>query len=245
MINIGCVSTHPDDASFFSSETTRRWLGRNPHWKIHKISDLSDAASVDVLLLDVHDLNKYSPAPELGKRTWILMSSQKADAYQAWQQQAAFFLLRPLTIATLDRALNRATLLHYSITGIMPPKDQRMLDLQITKGRRLPVSCQDILYLEAQGELTLVYLDLPDQRKITATRNLGFWEDQLEGCDFVRAHKKFLVNIARISDLSSDEIRVGEYLVPVAKRRRREVEQLILRFRRMHHYALPGLSGGH
>lgn len=227
MIRIGCMSRHPDDALFFQSEAVRQWALQHNRWLIEEYSFPADANSADVLLLQTRDLNKHYAGTSLSARVWILISSKKADAYRAWQLGAAFFLLRPFSLTDLQRALERAEQCLYWNRRVLPPPAHIPLELQLTKGRRLAVHPNDILFLEAQGEVTRVHLAIPGQEKVVATRNLGYWERQLEGPGFLRIHKKFLVNIARISDLNAETVRIGDCTLPLAKRRRKTVEKCV------------------
>lgn len=54
----------------------------------------------------------------------------------------------------------------------------------------------DILYLEADGAYTYFYM--ANNVKITATRNLGFYEEELRDEPFLRVHQSFIVNINKV-----------------------------------------------
>lgn len=224
MIRFGCVSIHPEDVSFFASDTIRHWLIRHPDWALEMLPEPFETSSADVLLLTTEMVNKHAPAFRLKDRTWVLLSAKKADAYRAWQLGAAGFLLRPLTLQDLERTFEQASQFFYG-RRVGTPAAVPVLDLQMTKGRKFSVLPKDILFLEAQGEVTEVHLDLPGQEKVVATRNLGYWERQLGSDEFIRTHKKFLVNILHVSTLHPDEVLVREHRVPVAKRRRKTVEK--------------------
>lgn len=184
-----------------------------------------DAASVDALILPADTLTKAPIRQLLSNKPWIMVSPRKSDAFQAWQLGAVYFLLRPYSIPDLMRALERAEQMHYWNRGQVPPQiHNRTIDLQLTKGRRLSVPLRNILFLEAQGEITQVFLDLPGQEKIAAIRNLGHWEQALGDVHFVRIHKKYLVNMSHVSALVGSALKVLDFQLPVAKRRQKEVE---------------------
>lgn len=54
----------------------------------------------------------------------------------------------------------------------------------------------DINYLEADGAYTHFYM--PNSLKITATKNLGFYEEELKDEPFLRVHQSFIVNINKV-----------------------------------------------
>lgn len=54
----------------------------------------------------------------------------------------------------------------------------------------------DIIYLEADGAYTYLYME--NGTKITATKNLGFYEEELCDEPFLRIHQSFIVNINKV-----------------------------------------------
>lgn len=227
MIKLGCVSTHPEDLEFFSSVEVAELL-RQRNLTLDFVPAAFEEVSVDVWLIPTSLLNKLFSAPGTGSRHFILLSSEAEDALRAWQMGASFFLLRPFSLVSFQQALQRVEQSFYWDKQILPPKFQEhTLELHLIKGRRVVVRAKDILFLEARGEVTLVHLSLPNQEKITTTRNLGFWEQQLPNRSFIRVHKKYLVNLTHVSSLFSESILVGEHALPVAKRRRKEVEMYV------------------
>lgn len=234
MIKAGCASAHPEDVSFLLSGEVAE-LFRSKDFLIAPLSVPPDEFSVDVLFVDTNKVNKLTSVTDLRSWTWVMLSSNKADAWRAWHLGAAYFLLRPFTLSDLAQALERVQQSYYWKKQTLPPDFQhRMLEVQMTKGRRVAVDSRDILFLEARGEITCLHLCLPGQEKLIATRNLGYWENQLGETEFIRTHKKYLVNVAHISAINADVIRVHQHLVPVAKRRKKEVEKYVLSHQMLH-----------
>lgn len=235
MIKAGCASAHPEDVSFLLSGAAAE-LFRSKDFLIAPVSVPPDDLSVDVLFVDANKVNKLTAVADVRSWTWVMLSSNKADAWRAWQLGAVYFLLRPFTLHDLEQAIERAQQSYYWKKHTLPPDFQhRMLEVQMIKGRRVAVDSRDILFLEARGEITCLHLGLPGQEKLIATRNLGYWEQRLGEAEFIRTHKKYLVNVSHISGVNADAIRVREHLVPVAKRRKKEVEKYILSHQILHH----------
>lgn len=225
MIKVGCASAHPEDVSFLLSGEVVE-LFRSKNFLIEQVPVPPDEPSVDVLFVAANKMDKLASVTNLRSRTWVMLSSNKADAWRAWQSGAAYFLLRPFSLEDLQQALERAEQCHYWKKQGTPSQFQnQQLELQLTKGRKVSVRFADILFLEAQGEITCVYLNLPGHEKITTTRNLGFWERQLESGTFIRTHKKYLVNVSHVSALQADSLSVQGFAVLIAKRRRKAVEK--------------------
>lgn len=58
------------------------------------------------------------------------------------------------------------------------------------------VFISDIMYLQADGAYTHLYME--NGAKITATKNLGFYEEELSDESFLRVHQSFIVNINKV-----------------------------------------------
>ncbi|MBS1776888.1 MAG: LytTR family transcriptional regulator [Bacteroidetes bacterium] len=54
----------------------------------------------------------------------------------------------------------------------------------------------DILYLKANVNYTTLYLN--DKTKITSSKNLGFYEDELAEEPFLRIHNSTIVNLTKV-----------------------------------------------
>lgn len=227
MIRIGFASADPEDASFIASDAVREWMLRNNNWEIKMVSRPADVHSVDVLLLPSNMMNKLAAAIDLSAQSWVMISARKSDAYRAWQLDAAYFLLRPFTLVDFQKALTRGMQCYSFKCKIVPPVASRQpLELLLTKGRKFSVQEEEILFLEARGEVTCVHLILPGQEKLIATRNLGYWERQLSKSAFLRVHKKYLINIGHVTELLPEAVKLSHYTLPVAKRRRKAVEEV-------------------
>jgi two-component system LytT family response regulator len=63
------------------------------------------------------------------------------------------------------------------------------------------ISPQDILYLESQGNYTMLYLN--DNKKALSSRTLQVFEQKLKDYNFYRVNRSYIVNFSAIEWLSS------------------------------------------
>ncbi|MBC8884266.1 LytTR family transcriptional regulator [Flavobacterium piscinae] len=61
------------------------------------------------------------------------------------------------------------------------------------------VRLNEVVYLEASGPYTDVYLD--NQEKITVTKHLKDFENKLEETGFFRVHNSFIINTLKINKI--------------------------------------------
>lgn len=107
---------------------------------------------------------------------------------------------------------------------------QQKLAVPTSTGERL-VPVIDIDYLEAAGNYVRVYVD---GRRYLLRSTLKALIDQLPDDEFVRAHRRYLVNIARIRELQTTGPRPALILnndseIPVSKGYRQQVRQAVAR----------------
>ena len=70
------------------------------------------------------------------------------------------------------------------------------------------VQIPDILYCEAQGAYTQVFLK--NDRKMLASKSLGEFETQLSGHRFLRIHHHFLINLSHVKEFQRHD---GGYVI--------------------------------
>lgn len=78
-----------------------------------------------------------------------------------------------------------------------PPRQR--LALRLARDSRRVVDLDDVYFLEASGTATLVRLR--GSRRLRDVRGLGELLAGLEGRGFVRIHRSYVVNLARVREL--------------------------------------------
>lgn len=58
------------------------------------------------------------------------------------------------------------------------------------------IDLKDVLYLQANNSYTIFHMD--DNSKVIATKNLGYYEDELYNDPFLRIHQSFIININKV-----------------------------------------------
>ncbi|NJM24588.1 MAG: response regulator transcription factor [Bacteroidia bacterium] len=121
-------------------------------------------------------------------------------AIQALNQSAAYYLLKPISIDELVKAVGkikgeRATQNYVGHTPVLlenirTPTDQKIM-LPTLEGFEI-VSIKDILYCEAEDNFYEVFLG--DSRTLLICRTLKYFEDILKEHRFLRIHRSFVIN---------------------------------------------------
>lgn len=96
------------------------------------------------------------------------------------------------------------------------PKGSRMADVLFVrdKGRLVKVPVQEIHYVEADNNYVVVHT--VDRRYVLAG-SLSSMEERLASSSFVRIHRRYLVDVRRITGLREREAHLGDVVLPVGK----------------------------
>lgn len=172
----------------------------------------------------------------------IFVTAYSEFALKAFQVSAVDYLLKPLQIEQLVRAVEKAE----KIRGNSLIK-QRLeilktnLEEQTIKKIVVPVSdgslfidIKDISHLKAEG--SYVHIFLKDGNKVLVSRNIKDYETQLSAPEgFFRTHRSYLVNTACIHSVSADSseaVLTNKHTISIARERKQEF-QAFLRQRKM------------
>jgi two-component system, LytTR family, response regulator len=135
----------------------------------------------------------------------IFTTAYSEFAIKAFSYSAIDYLLKPIDIELLRKAIEKARKrLVGSISERVAQLAQNLKGNSFKHSRlAIPstdglvfISVGDILYCEASGNYTNIYMD--DQRKLIVSRTLKEYEDLLEDQDFVRIHNSYLINLNSI-----------------------------------------------
>lgn len=210
-----------------------------PHFQV--IQTASSAAeayrliqelSPEVVFLDVqmpHEsgLELLDRFPE---RTFyvVFCTTYHEYAVEALRKRAFDYLLKPVDREDLIACAKQIThKLRLQLTDEVesPPAGGRRVEL-ITSGQRHFVRHADILYVEASGSYSMLYLS--SGKRITVSKNLKRIEEMLNDSVFCRVHNSFLVRLASVQTFSQ---RHGVLLlskgkeVPMSVRKKEEVRK--------------------
>jgi len=106
------------------------------------------------------------------------------------------------------------------------------IELPLLKGKTWEVSVEDILYVQAEGQMSLVYYRDENSRSQYKYVNLllGSIEQRLCTSQFYRSHKSCIINLSQVVPYGRYpdtllEVNHSEY-VPLSRRRRMEFHKV-------------------
>jgi DNA-binding LytR/AlgR family response regulator len=159
---------------------------------------------------------------------FVALSRNSDFAVDAFEFGALDYILKPITPASIDRALTRASQSLSRRTPSQPATVKNRIAVDI-EGIQHLIDPADVLYVEAFGDYTTV---MTTRGPHLSRHSLSTLAEQLEDAGFMRVHRSWLVALPRVDAISSSDgqtyVTVANNQIPVARRCAREVKLRLL-----------------
>ena len=134
----------------------------------------------------------------------VITSENPKDAIKAYELGAIDFLLLPYTMQRLEKAVLRGLNARLGEHGVVFPGK-----LLLRAGRRIEVlNTPDIIYIEAYGTYSKFYLE--GGKVLVVNGLMKQIEQQLPTSDFIRLHRSYIINKAKITSFDYQKIYIGD-----------------------------------
>ncbi len=161
---------------------------------------------LDLVFLDVEMPfgNAFDLLEKIENKTFEIVFVTAYDHYaiEALNNQAAYYLLKPISIDELIKAVNLVTEIKEKENelenSVLTPKTKSAVG-KITIPQQdgfEVVNVKDILFCKADDNYTEVYFE---NTKKLVSKTLKYFEDALKENSFARVHKSYLVNVNEIA----------------------------------------------
>ncbi|NVO84184.1 LytR/AlgR family response regulator transcription factor [Hymenobacter terrestris] len=160
----------------------------------------------------------------------VLMTAHPQYAMEGFNLDVIDFLLKPISLERFLKAVNKvASLLRVQThPAELPPDaapDWGSFFIR-TDARFVRLHYREVLFIEALKDFTKI--NTADGRSHLTLVNLKNLEHQLPAGLFVRTHRSYLVNAARIDSMSSLEVKVAGHALPLGQTYRERVTEQIV-----------------
>jgi DNA-binding LytR/AlgR family response regulator len=169
--------------------------------------------SVDLIFLDVHlpkisgiDFLKSTPLSSMV----ILTTAFPNFALESYDLNVVDYLLKPFSFPRFVKAVTKAS-------GTSDQKSKEAADtLFIKSGHEfVKVFVGDIVYINSDGDYTELIFE---KNKILSSESLKHWENELKDFDFIRVHKSFLINFAKVKKIRTTSVLMDDLSkVPIGR----------------------------
>lgn len=181
-------------------------------------------ATIDIIFLDINmpGLSGISFARSLTVSPLIVFTTAYPEhAVEGFELDATDYLVKPYSFERFLKAVNRA-LGRLSANNGQSEQEGKILVKADKKLYALPFS--NIQIIEGQGDY--IRIRTPKENLVvhdTIKNFLGNLPEQ----EFIRIHKSYVINLRCIDYIEGNQVRIGEYTVPVSPSNR---DELLLRF---------------
>ena len=210
---------------------------------VENAKSLIESSAPDVVFLDIRmpsGSEGFDLLDQIENRNFLVVfvTAFKDYALRAFQANAIHYVLKPIDIEDLTDAVERITASRStfnehpenfetyfeSIKNLSSSMDSEgygnKVAISHTKGIKL-IQIEDIVYLEASGNCTVLYFS--DGTRYLDTRTLKIYEGILNPHIFYRIHKSHIINLDYLKEYLNEDghfavLKTGK-LLPVARNR--------------------------
>lgn len=172
---------------------------------------------IDLLFLDINMpvLNGISFLKTLKNPPQVIFTTAyKEYAVDAFDLAACDYLLKPFSlerfIVAVDKALEKSPLTPNGGT-FYSEKTEKYLFLK-ADGKIFKIMHDDLLFAEAQGNYTKV---VTTQHTLLPSMTFSSFEELLPKSIFLRVHRSFIINKAKITHIEGNRVFIQNYEIPI------------------------------
>ncbi|KAB2872079.1 MAG: response regulator transcription factor [Bacteroidales bacterium] len=207
-----------------SIEVMEGYLKKIPN--IEVVATFNDAISVmsilseqdiDFLFLDI-EMPKLSGIDFLRSISnppmVIITSANKNYALDGYELNVVDYLLKPITLERVIRAVNK--IIEKKSKKTIKPTPQEGTDYIFLKENKkmIRLVLSDIQYIESIKDYVKV---VTENKTVVTKQNLSHFEQILDPSEFVRVHRSFIVAIRHIDAFTSASVEIGKLEIPIGR----------------------------
>lgn len=195
---------------------------------------------IDLLFLDIQmpDISGIELLESLQVKPLVIFTTAFPEyAVQGFQLDAVDYLVKPILFPRFLKAVNKATTQVQYIqqvsegkvtntpqTNDVPQKEPGYIFVKVdSHWERIQLT--DITYIEASGDYITIHLQ--NKTRLMCLQTLSQMLERLDGSDFVRVHRSYIVNLARVDTVEKDHLIIAEQDITISKGYRQEFLNLI------------------
>lgn len=174
--------------------------------------------SVDLMYLDIQmpDLNGIEFLRSLNKKPkTIFTTAYREYAVEGFELEAVDYLLKPITFERFFKSTERI------LRTIKKDIDEDFMILK-SGGFNMKILLKDIIYFESDGNDIKIHLI--NECIIVPKMTISELAANLLNKGFIRIHRSFMVNTAKITAISNQEILAGKISIPLGRSYKKEFE---------------------
>ncbi len=195
-----------------------------------KAADLISKGDVQLLLLDIQmpkitgiDFFKsLQQAPPV-----VFTTAYPQYALDGFELNALDYLVKPISFDRFLKAAMKAKEYYELRQQNKTAESAGQTDFYIKADNRfVRIAFNDVQFVEALQNYVCIYTA---EKKYISYLTMKSVEEYLPSSQFIKTHKSFIVNAAKIEAIDGNEIRIGEHHIPISRNEKEEVMEQLLK----------------
>jgi two-component system LytT family response regulator len=170
---------------------------------------------IDLIFLDIKmpDISGIEFLNSINNPPMVVFTTAYSEhAVKSFELDAVDYLLKPFSLSRFLKACNKAQELYTLRTW--QDKSEELTFIFIKDGyEQIKVQLDDILFIEAAGNYTKIYLEA--DRLLSTRITIGDMQLLLPAKRFIRTHRAFIVACDKINKFDRSQISIHHYTIPI------------------------------
>ena len=179
--------------------------------------ELLKTESIDLIFLDIHlpKLSGIDFLRSLSHPPAVILTTAFPDyALESYELDVVDYLLKPFSFQRFVKAVSKTTRPNRPSEASPPPASPA--EIFIKSGyEHIKVAVEDIAFIKSDADYTELWIP---GRKLLSSESLRHWSEALDTRQFVRVHKSYIINVAKIRKVVGNQIHLSdETMVPIGR----------------------------
>jgi DNA-binding LytR/AlgR family response regulator len=186
---------------------------------------------IQLLFIDINmpDLNGMEFVRTLTDKPYVVFTTAYSEyAVEGFQVEAVDYLLKPVNFSSLLKAANKVKNLVDLSSNIQKESFRTTVNHLFVKSeyKLIRIELDDIKYIEGQHEYIKIHLI--GSKPVMTQLSLKSIEEQLPSDRFMRVHRSYIVNLAKLSVIERGRIIFdGKVYIPVSDQYKNQFQEYI------------------
>jgi len=192
---------------------------------------IMDSTDVQLLFIDINmpDISGMDFVKSLTNKPYIVFTTAYSEyAVEGFQVEAVDYLLKPITFSNFLKAANKVkNLIELSTIGQKASIKTSANHLFVKSDYKLiRIELDNIKYIESQHEYIKIHLI--NSNPVMTQLSLKSIEEELPPERFMRVHRSYIVNLAKVSVIERNRIVFdGKVYIPVSEQYKEKFQEYI------------------
>jgi len=195
---------------------------------------IMDTTDIQLLFIDINmpDISGMEFVKSLTNKPYVVFTTAYSEyAVEGFQVEATDYLLKPITFSNFLKAANKVKNLIELTANNQKETVKTTANHLFVKSeyKLIRIELDDIKYIESQHEYIKIHL--VNSTPVLTQLSLKSIEEQLPSDRFMRVHRSYIVNLAKISVIERNRIVFdGKIYIPVSDQYKEKFQEYIDRF---------------